>query len=66
MGPKSQRHHQPGEKYDVEVREVLIVLDDADELVVGLPVNVFINAGDVVQTATNDSISSDGSHDPAT
>lgn len=42
MGPKSQRHHQPGEKYDVEVREVLIVLDNADELVVGLPVNVFI------------------------
>lgn len=42
MGPKSQRHHQPGEKYDVEVREVLIVLDDANDLVVGLPVNVFI------------------------
>ena len=42
MGPKSQRHHQPGEKYDVEVREVLIVLDNAEDLVVGLPVNVFI------------------------
>lgn len=44
MGPKSHRHHQPGEKYDVEVREVLIVLDDADDLVVGLPVDVFITS----------------------
>lgn len=52
MGPKSQRHHQPGEKYDVEVREVLIVLDEAQDLVVGLPVDVFISTGDATPPAS--------------
>ena len=52
MGPKSQRHYQPGEKYDVEVREVLIVLDNADELVVGLPVDVFIKVPELQTTET--------------
>ena len=50
MGPKSHRHHQPGEMYDLEVREVLIVLDDARDLVVGLPVDVFIAAGTQAMT----------------
>lgn len=45
MGPKSHRHHRPGEMYDLEVREVLIVLDQPDNLVVGIPVDVFISVG---------------------
>ncbi|MBL8851952.1 MAG: HlyD family efflux transporter periplasmic adaptor subunit [Planctomycetaceae bacterium] len=53
MGPKSHRHHRPGEMYDLEVREVLIVLDDAQELVVGLPVDVFIAAAAAPATTTD-------------
>jgi len=53
MGPKAHRHHRPGEMYDLEVREVLIVLDDAQELVIGLPVDVFIAAGTNEPTTTD-------------
>lgn len=42
MGPKQHRHHNPGEHVDVKVREVLIALDDPQDLVIGLPVEVFI------------------------
>jgi multidrug resistance efflux pump len=40
---KIHRHHKPGELIDVKVREVVIDLNDADELVIGLPVEVFID-----------------------
>jgi len=40
--PKSNRHHKPGEFIDVRVREVVIELIAGDDLVVGLPVDVFI------------------------
>lgn len=40
--PKSNRHHKPGELIDIRVREVVIELVAGDDLVVGLPVDVFI------------------------
>jgi multidrug resistance efflux pump len=40
--PKSNRHHKPGEFIDVRVREVVIELFTGDDLVMGLPVDVFI------------------------
>jgi multidrug resistance efflux pump len=40
--PKSQKHFKPGELIDVRVREVVIELTNADGLVNGLPVDVFI------------------------
>jgi multidrug resistance efflux pump len=66
MGPKTQRHHQPGEKYDVEVREVLIVLDDARDLVVGLPVNVFISRAQPDEAASATDEQPDVPQPPAT
>lgn len=45
MGAKRHRHRQPGEQLDVRVREVLVVLEDARDLVIGLPVDVFIESG---------------------
>jgi multidrug resistance efflux pump len=39
---KSHRHLKPGELVDVKVREVVVELTDAADLVVGLPVDVFI------------------------
>ncbi|MFQ5731040.1 MAG: HlyD family secretion protein [Planctomycetaceae bacterium] len=39
---KRHRHHNPGERIDVSVREVLIQIMDPGELVIGLPVEVFI------------------------
>lgn len=49
---KSNRHHKPGELIDVKVREVVIELKDADDLVVGLPVDVFIDPLPVSPTAS--------------
>lgn len=43
MGPKQYRHHNPGELLDVHVREVLVSVSGARGLVVGHPVEVFIN-----------------------
>jgi len=43
MAPKSYLHHSPGEHLDVHVREVLIAVPDAHELIVGHPVEVFID-----------------------
>ncbi len=40
--PKSQRHLKPGELFDIRVREVIIELADGADLLVGLPVDVFI------------------------
>jgi len=42
MQPKKQLHHQPGERIDIKTREVLIAIDDPKNLVIGLPVEVFI------------------------
>lgn len=43
MGPKQYLHHQPGEHLDVHVREVLIAVPGASGLIVGHPVEVFID-----------------------
>jgi len=43
MQPKRHRHHTPGERLDINVREVLIQLDEPGPLVIGLPVDVFID-----------------------
>ncbi|MGQ0634154.1 MAG: HlyD family secretion protein [Planctomycetaceae bacterium] len=48
---KSQRHLKPGELVDVKVREVVVELLDADELVIGLPVDVFIEPAGSQATA---------------
>jgi multidrug resistance efflux pump len=40
--PKFLRHNKPGEMVDLRVREVVIELNSGDDLVVGLPVDVFI------------------------
>lgn len=40
--PKSQRLLKPGERLDLRVREVVIDLDDGHSLLIGLPVEVFI------------------------
>jgi RND family efflux transporter MFP subunit len=40
--PKMNRQLKPGERLDVRVREVLIELDDGADLLLGLPVEVFI------------------------
>ncbi len=40
--PKSERHLNPGERVDVRVREIVIELKDGHELLLGLPVEVFI------------------------
>ncbi|MBX3441583.1 MAG: efflux RND transporter periplasmic adaptor subunit [Planctomyces sp.] len=45
MQEKRLRHHKPGERSDVRVREVLVQLDEGSDLVVGLPVDVFIMRG---------------------
>jgi len=41
--PKSHRHLKAGERLDVRVREVLVELDDGAGLLIGLPVEVFID-----------------------
>jgi multidrug resistance efflux pump len=45
MVPKTQLSNRPGERVDVKVREVLILLDNQDalsRLMVGLPVDVYV------------------------
>lgn len=41
--PKSHRHLNPGERLDVRVREILVELEDGSDLLIGLPVEVFIH-----------------------
>jgi multidrug efflux pump subunit AcrA (membrane-fusion protein) len=41
--PKVSRHLKPGEFVDVRVREIVIELDNGSELLLGLPVEVFID-----------------------
>lgn len=43
LAPKHVRHHKPGERVDVKVREIVISLEQSDELLIGLPVDVFID-----------------------
>ncbi len=43
--PKSERHLNPGERVDVRVRELVIELKDGHDLLLGLPVEVFIAPG---------------------
>lgn len=52
--PKAHQRLKPGERLDIRVREVLIDLTDGQELVVGLPVEVFIDAGEVKTSTTAD------------
>lgn len=40
--PKAERHLNPGERLDVRVREIVVELKDGEELLLGLPVEVFI------------------------
>jgi multidrug resistance efflux pump len=42
MAPKRLFSNMPGERMDVKVREVVLRLDEQNDLVVGLPVDVFI------------------------
>jgi len=43
--PKTHKHQKPGEMIDLRVREVVIELAHGDDLVIGLPVDVFIQRG---------------------
>jgi multidrug resistance efflux pump len=43
MSPKKIMNNTPGERMDVKVREVVILLDSQDKLVVGLPVDAYLN-----------------------
>lgn len=43
MTAKKLRNNMPGERIDVKVREVVIQLDDGANLVIGLPVDIFID-----------------------
>jgi multidrug efflux pump subunit AcrA (membrane-fusion protein) len=47
VAPKVQRHLKPGEMVDVRVREVMIELADGSDLLIGLPVEVFIERGPI-------------------
>jgi len=40
--PKSHRHLKAGERLDVRVREIVVELDEGTDLLIGLPVDVFI------------------------
>lgn len=40
--PKIHRHLRPGERLDVRVRETLVRLEDGDDLLLGLPVEVYV------------------------
>lgn len=44
VAPKSHRHSNPGERLDVRVREVVVEVGAAESLLIGLPVEVFIDA----------------------
>ncbi len=45
MQPKSERHLHPGERVDVRVREIIVKLDGGQDLLLGLPVEVFLAQG---------------------
>lgn len=58
MGPKQYRHHNPGEMLDVHVREVLVSVTGTRGLIVGHPVEVFINP--VLESTGVDTLPPDG------
>jgi multidrug efflux pump subunit AcrA (membrane-fusion protein) len=65
--PKSQRHLKPGELLDIRVREVIIELADGADLLIGLPVDVFIEPGVPVDGAAEpDYEDAKGSTEPQT
>lgn len=41
--PKNHRHSTPGERLDVRVREIVVDVREAESLLIGLPVEVFID-----------------------
>lgn len=45
MQPKSERHLHPGERVDVRVREIIVQLEGGQDLLLGLPVEVFLAHG---------------------
>ena len=45
MQPRSERHLHPGEKVDVRVREIIVKLEGGQDLLLGLPVEVFLAHG---------------------
>jgi multidrug resistance efflux pump len=51
MTPKRFRTNRPEEHLDVKTREVLIALDEPSDLVIGLPVDVFIEPASVENEA---------------
>ena len=53
VAPKSQRHLKPGELIDIRVREVIIELADGADLLIGLPVDVFIEPGLPVKSSAD-------------
>jgi HlyD family secretion protein len=59
MIPKSEFSNRPGERVDVKVREVVIALDPDQprlgELVIGLPVDVYLAPTDAATEAIDDS-----------
>ena len=55
MVPKTHVSNRPGERVDVKVREVVIVLAEQEalpRLVIGLPVDVYLEAGASQSPAT--------------
>lgn len=56
MVPKRVFNNMPGERVDVKVREVVIRLDPQQDLVVGLPVDVFIHLDDSEPTSKSSNL----------
>lgn len=56
--PKSHRHLNPGERLDVRVREIIVELEDGEDLLIGLPVEVFIHEEKAVSKSERGSVKS--------
>jgi len=52
VGPKTAWTGQPGERFDTDVREVWLTLDDSRNLVVGLRVDVLLDASSFQEPST--------------
>jgi len=65
MAPKQYLHHNPGEHLDVHVREVLIAVPGAQDLIVGHPVEVFIDPA-LESTSVEQGLAPDPAASPAT
>lgn len=42
VGPKQHQHLKPGERFDLRVREIIVEVTSGSDLLIGLPVEVFI------------------------